>query len=407
MFAYNFALAFVICAVAFVIGEVVSTLSKAWIPSVFVTAAVMLVGYWTVIPETVVTDAQLLPWGSAIGIYLLITHMGTVISIKQLLEQWKTITVCLLGLLGMCLFCWFLCPIFIEQSYVIAGLPPLTGGIVAATIMQSAALEAGLESAALFAIAMYCVQGFAGYPLTAICLQKEGRSLLKKFRSGDVAEKLETKEISEDGQLAKTPEAPRKKLIPALPAKWNTTVVMLGKLALVAYLATVLGSIELPFIGKISGAIFALLLGVVFTTLGFLDTDLLHKANSYGLVMFALMMYIFDGLKTCTPDMLAAIIVPMVVVIVIGVAGMGIFVFIGAKLLKLSFPMALATSLTALYGFPPNAIITESTCKALANGNAEEEEYLMSKMLPAMIVGGFTTVTITSVFIAGFFANLF
>ena len=32
---YNFVLAFIICAVAFVIGEVVSTVTKAWIPSVF------------------------------------------------------------------------------------------------------------------------------------------------------------------------------------------------------------------------------------------------------------------------------------------------------------------------------------------------------------------------------------
>ena len=31
----------------------------------------------------------------------------------------------------------------------------------------------------------------------------------------------------------------------------------------------------------------------------------------------------------------------------------------------------------------------------------------MSKMFPSMIVGGFTTVTITSVFIAGLFAKMF
>ena len=37
---YNFALAFVICAIVYVIGEVVSTVTKAWIPSVFVTAVV-------------------------------------------------------------------------------------------------------------------------------------------------------------------------------------------------------------------------------------------------------------------------------------------------------------------------------------------------------------------------------
>ena len=254
---------------------------------------------------------------------------------------------------------------------------------------------------------MYCVQGFAGYPLTAVCLQYEGRSLLKKFRSGDTAEKVADKEITEDGQLASVVTASKKKLIPELPAKWNTTVVMLGKLGVVAWLATLAGQIQFPGIGAISGAIWALIFGVVATTLGFLDQNLLNKANSYGIIMFALMMYIFDGLKTCTPEMLGSIIVPMVGLIVVGVSGMALFVFVGAKVLKLSFPMALATALTALYGFPPNAIITESTCKALANGNAEEEEYLMGKMLPAMIVGGFTTVTITSVFIAGFFANLF
>ena len=98
---YNFALAFVLCAAVYIIGEVVSTATKAWIPSVFVTAAIILVGYWTVLPTTLISDAVLIPFGSTIGIYLLITHMGTVISIKQLLEQWKTIVVCLAGLAGM------------------------------------------------------------------------------------------------------------------------------------------------------------------------------------------------------------------------------------------------------------------------------------------------------------------
>ena len=63
-----------------------------------------------------------------------------------------------------------------------------------------------------------------------------------------------------------------------------------------------------------------------------------------------------------------------------------------------------ANGLTALYGFPPDAIITESTCRAL--GKTEDEfKYLMLKMFPSMIVGGFTTVTITSVFVAGIFAG--
>ena len=36
----------------------------------------------------------------------------------------------------------------------------------------------------------------------------------------------------------------------------------------------------------------------------------------------------------------------------------------------------------------------------------DEREFLKDNMLPAMIVGGFTTVTIASVFIAGVFVGL-
>ena len=403
---YNFALAFVICAAVYIIGEVVSNLTKAWIPSVFVTAVVILVGYWTVLPPTLISDSVLIPFGGTLGLYLIIAHMGTVISLQQLKEQLKTIVACLVGLAGMCIFCLVICPMVMDRNYVIAGLPPLTGGIVAATTMMNAAQEAGLAEAAIFAIAMYCVQGFAGYPLTAVCLQLEGKKMLKDFRSGAV--KLEKKaggEVDEvNGKLVDA-AAPKKKLIPPLPAKYNSTVVILGKLGIVVWIATQCAKIPLPLIGKLSGAVWALIIGIVLTNIGFLDENSLNKANSYGYIMFALMMYIFDGLKDCTPEMLGSIILPMIELIVVGVAGMAVAVFIIAKIMKMPFCLSLATALTALYGFPPNAIITESVCTALAE-TPEEKEYLMSKMFPAMIVGGFTTVTITSVIIAGAFAKM-
>ena len=398
---YNFALAFVICAVVYIIGEYVAKITKAWIPSVFVTAVVLLIGYWTVIPKEVVSDSMLIPFGSTIGIYLLITHMGTVISLKQLIQQWKTIVVCLSGLAGMMVLGYFVAPLIIDKTLVIAGLPPLTGGIVAATMMQDAAKAAGLEVAAVFAIAMYCVQGFAGYPITAVCLQKEGRRLLKDFRSGKVVlTEQDRREMASVGMTVIADDSDRKTLIPRIPDKWNSPILMLGKLGLIGWFASQLGNIT-----GISGAIWALVLGVFFTTIGFLETNLLNRANSYQIIMFALMMYGFDGRKDCTPAMLKSIIVPMVVLIVIGVLGMAIFSFVIAKILKMSFPLAFANGLTALYGFPCDAIITESTCNALGE-TEEERQYLMSKMFPSMIVGGFITVTITSVFIAGWFSGL-
>ncbi|MBL6468597.1 MAG: hypothetical protein JNG50_03765 [Mogibacterium sp.] len=397
---YNFVLAFVICAFVYVIGEWVSTATKAWVPSVFVTAVVLLIGYWTVLPKELVTEAGLIPFANTIGIYLLITHIGTIISLKQLMQQWKTVVICLVGLGGMLAIGYFVAPMFMDKTLVIAGLPPLTGGIVAATTMSDAAKNAGLTVASVFAIAMYCVQGFAGYPLTALCLQKEGQRLLKEYRSGNVVlTDKEKEEMASIGMTAIADDSDVKKLLPKLPDKWNSAVVMLGKLGFVAWIASQLG-MHTP----VSGVIWALVLGIVATTIGFLESNLLNRANSYWILMFALMMYVFDGLKNCTPAMLKTIIGPMVILIIIGVIGMAITVFIISKVLKISFPLAFANGLTALYGFPCDAIITEATCNALGQ-TEEEKSYLMSKMFPSMIVGGFVTVTITSVLIAGVFAQ--
>lgn len=84
--------------------------------------------------------------------------------------------------------------------------------------------------------------------------------------------------------------------------------------------------------------------------------------------------------------MLKTLIGPMLIMIIIGVVGMAIAAFVIAKIFKMSFPLALANGLTALYGFPCDAIITESTCNSLTE-DPDERGYLMSKMFPSMVVG--------------------
>ena len=54
---YNFALAFVICCIAYLVGEAVSNVTKAWVPSVFVTAVFMIVGGFTTVTITSVLIA--------------------------------------------------------------------------------------------------------------------------------------------------------------------------------------------------------------------------------------------------------------------------------------------------------------------------------------------------------------
>ncbi|MGI6143689.1 MAG: hypothetical protein ACOYEK_07550 [bacterium] len=397
----NNIVAFLVLAIVYYIGEFIGTKSKAWIPSVFVIAALFLVGYWTFFPKDIVELAGMgAPLGGILVIMLCITHMGTIISIRQLLQQWKVIVIALAGLIGMVAFCWFLAMPIAGKEYVVAGLPPLTGGIVAAVMMSEAAMAKGLTAAAVLAIAMYAVQGFVGYPLTAVMLKKEGRKLLADFRGGRY-EMAAAGEVDESAGNMKVEEEPRRKLIPPMPEKYSTTAFILGKLAISAYISSILGSIT-----GLNQAVWALIMGIILTEVGFLDRDSLNKAKSYGFLMYVLMIYVFAGLKDATPQMLVEFIGPMAIIIVTGVAGMCLLSIVAGKILGVSWNMACAVSLTALYGFPPNYILTEEAVKALAE-NPEEHEFLMGKMLPMMIVGGFVTVTITSVIIAGFFVNLF
>lgn len=405
--------ALLIVALVYWIGEVVGNATKAWVPSVFVIAIIFIAGYWTIFPTdpNIVTVAGLgPPLGGTLVIMLCIGHMGTIINLKQLAEQWKVILIALAGLVGMMLIVYFVVGLWVDRNLIVAALPPLTGGIVAATTMNAAAAELGLASAAVMAIAMYIIQGFAGYPLTAVCLKMEGRKLLKGYRAS--GGKIESVNIDEDAGNLAVEQKVRKKLIPQLAAnsKYATTAYFIFKLMIAALISFYLGRINIGAIWggtfRISQAVWQLIIAIVLTELGFLDTDILNKAKSYGFLMFVLMIYVFSGLADATPEMLGQLVFPILSVLVVGVLGMALLAALMGKLLKIGIPMAISVAATALYGFPPNVILTEEACNALAE-TPQEKDYLMGKMLPMMIVGGFVTVTITSVIIAGIFTNLF
>lgn len=131
----------------------------------------------------------------------------------------------------------------------------------------------------------------------------------------------------------------------------------------------------------------------------------MKQANSFGFAILGLMLFIFDGLKKATPEMLEELLLPMVGIIIIGVAGMYLFSAIVGKILGVSKEMAFAVSLTALYGFPADYIITNEVIQSLTE-DEKEIEALTRHMMPPMLVAGFITVTIVSVILAGIFSSI-
>jgi hypothetical protein len=387
-------MAFSIVLIILAVGDIISTKTKAFIPSVFVAALLFLFGFWTFFPGDIVSQAGFQTPIVYLSMYLLITHMGTLLSVKELAAQWRSVAVALIGIVGvMALTMTLGAAVFGFDAAVIA-TPPLTGGVVAAIIMNEAAAELGMDQLAVLAIITYVMQGFIGYPLTSLMLKKEGQRLIEGFRNGEI----EYNESDEESAVTES-----KKLLPDLPNEYKTTYVLLAKLGLTAWAAVAVGNFLDPYLG-ISPFVYCLIFGVIANAIGFVEKRPLNLSNSFGFLITILMAFIFAGLSDATPAMLAELAVPLAGIIFFGVSGMAVLSMLLGKFLGYTKEMSFATALTALYGFPPNYILTEEGAKALAK-NEEEKKFLMSEMLPKMLVGGFTTVTIASVIIAGIFVN--
>ncbi|MFC0226660.1 hypothetical protein [Serratia aquatilis] len=391
-------LALLIVMVILYLGDAVSVRTKAWIPSVFVCAVLFLFGYWTFFPKDIVSVAGITPVVAVMLMYLLITNMGTLLSVPELIRQWKTVIISLAGVTGIAAAVFVTCMLLFDMNTAIVTIPPLVGGIVSALIMSKGAASAGLVDLSVFAILIYVMQGFAGYPLTAIMLQREGRRVLEKYRKG---EWHESAVLLPEDKAATTVAAEDKmpRMFSFIPAQYNTSYFKFLRLALVAYLAYQASHLLAPVV-TVSPFVLCLLFGVIAATFGFLEKHPLQKANGFGFAVMGLMLFIFDTLNRATPEMLLRLVFPMVVLIVVAVVGMFVVSWLVGKLLGVSTEMAFAISLTAMYGFPADYIITNEAITALTK-DEKEREVLTHHMLAPMLVGGFISVTMVSVVLAG------
>lgn len=392
-------LALVIIVGILFIGDIVSTKTKAWVPSVFVCAILFLIGYWTFFPKNIVEVAGITPTVATMFMFLLITNMGTLLSLQELKRQWKTIVIALSGILGIIVILFTIGAMIFDMKTMIVAIPPLVGGLVSSIIMSDGATKAGLDDLAVFAIVIYVIQGFAGYPLTAIFLKREAKKVLNNYREGKVAAASEeVEEATNDDDLSANP-----KLFAFMPKRYNTDYFKFFRIAIVGFLAYTVSTLLAPVV-NVNALVLCLLFGIIATTIGFLERQPLQKANGFGISIMVLMLFVFDGLKNATSDMMLRIITPLVVSIILAVIGMYIFSFIAGKILKVSPNLAFCVSLTALYGFPADYIITNEVVKSVTT-DKKERDVLLSYLLPPMLVGGFVTVTIVSVVLAGIFVG--
>lgn len=392
-------LALTVLCVIFAIGDLVSAKTKSIFSMLFVSSVILLIGFWVGLPTTIFDDAALLSIGGIMIAYL-ITHMGTLMSFKDLKDQWKTVVIAVGAVVGIGLFLFIVGAPLLGKEYAIAAAPPISGGVVAAIMMGEAAKAKGLESIAVFATLIVVIQGFFGYPVASILLSKEARRLRDNYRKNKDSVSSQTAEEVSATATKSLGEKP--KPIPPLPKHLQTPYMLLAKLGIVAVigfqLAHLINDIINPYV-------MCLIVGVVGRELGFLEEDIMTKANAFGLAMVSLMAIIFANLTQATPEMLATLLWPLVGSLILGLIGIAITCSIIGKLLGYSKEMAISIGVSALFGFPGTFIISNEVANAVGE-TEEEKDAILGEILPKMLVSGFITVTISSVVLAGVMVNL-
>ncbi|MGX9807729.1 hypothetical protein ACV3PA_10870 [Exiguobacterium acetylicum] len=382
-------IAFTIIMLIWTVSDYISKKTKALLSSLFVASIIFLIGFKTnLFPEDLLPTSSLLPLGQTV-VGMIIVHLGTLISLDEFKRQWKTFLIGVSAVIGISVLLFTIGQLLLDTNYVLSAIAAVSGGTISVIIVQEQALNAGLISVAVFPVLIAALQGLIGFPLTSIILRKEALRIREGVRDGSITKRVDLH-----------PEESTKKQT-ILPEPFQTTAGTLFVVGVVVIVSSFLSGLTN---GWLNTFVIALLLGIALRATGVLKPNVLNGIDAYGLMMLAILLIIFGPLATTSFADLVELLVPLLIAFFLGVLGIVLFAMLAGKLLGYSYPMAIAIGLTSLYGFPGTLILSQEAAKNI--GETEDEvQIIEDEILPKMVVAGFSTVTITSVFITGILAS--
>lgn len=389
IFAATIVLAFIAA------GELVSIWSKARVPGLLVAMLGAFAFAQLGLIPTDVIDQSLLTDVYAILVVPLLFHMGSLIPLPTMIQQWRSVLIAISGMLvAVIALAIVVIPLFSFEHFV-AGAGPLAGGIVATGLTTAGLTEAGVASAIVILPSLVLMmQSLPAMPLTNFLLRRFAFSLRDSGELDELAAQ------SKNRQANAATDTQRKKLVQLPPMLENNELFVLFLILVGGTIATLLA---IPT--HIPSSILGLILGIISTAIGLTPERSMEKSSSFGIGMAGVVAIVMAPLLTASMADVIAALLPMVAILIIGCIGILGGGFIATKLLKWRPALGMSVALTAMYGFPADYLLTNEVARSVGRDEAEREK-LLDAMLPPMLVGGFTSVSAGSVAIASILVGL-
>ena len=222
-------LAILTCAVIYAIGDYVSSKSRAMLPMLFVSGFLLLLGFWTILPASLLEDTGLFPV-SVLLAPVFVVHLGTMLNLDQMVREYRTVIISLLAVMAITALLYFVGSILIGSELAISAAGPISGGLVAVLIVQETAGAMGLDNIAIFVTILFVLQLFVGLPIAALCLSGEAQCAIEKYRGSEL-------QAGEVDSSTMTASEPKWRVFPATPVDLQTPFILLMKALLVTWLA--------------------------------------------------------------------------------------------------------------------------------------------------------------------------
>lgn len=367
------------------IGDWVSNLTKSRVSGLLIAMIFYLVGFQTgVIPADTIASTGLTTIAGGFAIALLLVSMGTMIELPTLFAQWKTVAIALFALVGLAIASFTVSSWIVGREWALCASAPISGGIIAGQMTSAAAQEAGRNDLAAFAMLIIGCQGFVGMPICS--------NMLRLYCNAILEGKIEMQDLS-GGAVEDKP-----KLIKGFPKFMAGDNTVFARIAIVAFIGYLLSSATH---GIINVNVMYLIVGIIAYAIGFLPKNSHVQAHANGFLMLCVMCICFGSLATISMDDLKAMFLPLIVTLLVGAVFIMVFGSVMGKILKVDWRLAAAIAICCTIGYPGTQIITEEVCRSL-DCDEETRAKIHDHVLPPIVVSGFTTVTIASVFFAGF-----
>ncbi|WP_432360913.1 hypothetical protein [Sporosarcina sp. UB5] len=366
------------------LGEWLSIVSRARIPMLLTAMVGFLTLTWTgIFPKDILEKSQF----AAIGAMLIgpvILHMGTMIPFSLLKSQYKAVIISLGGVIVSGILILTIVPLFFDYPTAVAGVGPISGGIIALIVTSEKLKELGLASLVIIPALIVAFQGVMGMPLAMNFMRKYAVKIQKDIDNGTFVPMVSEAEALKEEEKSKK----------AGPFKSSLTL----KLFYIFVGASV--GVALGTVTPIHYTLWCLAIGVIGLKVGIFEPKTLEKANSFTMSMIGIIFVVIGSMAGVTPSQVLSNLPSIILILVIGTFGIAVGGFIMSKLVKWHPYKGMPVALTALFGFPGDYILCEEVSRSIAR-NKEEEKAIFDELLAPMLIGGFTTVTVASVVIAG------